>query len=110
MPLSSACLPGTEKPPVVGRAMPLWMLEDPHGRQAPAPSRTCLAGGLCAGRPPLNPSVPEEDVLRLTLQLTFRSGRSLFGEGFAEIPSQTDVLDAEEKAACIRPPGASAGH
>lgn len=92
-----------------GREMLLWALpEDPHGRQAPALKPNLPCWGAACGQSPLNPTVPEEDLLRLTLWLTFCSWRSFFFKGLEEIISQTDLLNAEEKPTHVCSPGGSA--
>lgn len=52
--------------------MPLWaMLEDPHIRQAPALKPNLPRWGAACRQTPHDPAMPEEDLLRLTLWLTF---------------------------------------
>ena len=91
--------------------MPPWaMPEHPNSRQAPALKPNLPHWGAVCRQSPLNPAVPEEDLLRLTLWLTSCSRRLFFFKCLAEIMSQTDLLNAEEKPKRIRSPAASAGH
>lgn len=88
-----------------GRAMPPWMTpEDINSRQVPALKTNLACWGSACRQSPLNPA---EDLLRLALWLTFCSRRLFFFKYLAEIMSQTDLLNTEEKPARVRSPAAS---